>query len=376
MIRSKALAAVGGLPTDSVTEDYLLTLRFEELGWQSVYLNEPLNEGLAPEGMHEYIVQRARWCLGMMEFVRNSYNPFRRHRMKMMLRISVLDSLLYWTSTFWFRFAGLVCPLLYWYFGLTVVDARVSDVISYYLPFYVAIWAGLNWLSPGLIFPLLKDVSQLLPALAVMRATIMGLTSEGPHRFHVAAKGGDRSKVVVQWQLVRPFIIFLALTIGGLLLALVDPQFSYDQVAGDGITIILFWTIYNLLLIALTKLACVELPRTDRPLRNLAERVELRFGGSPIGGWLSELGLETALVRGPHQLAIAQNGTIEVEGITPMIATVSTELRNSYLLSLAPTAEQRQMLVARLHTQSGAPGVLGGSLSGMFRQLASSLNFR
>ena len=211
-----------------------------------------------------------------------------------------MNSLLYWTSTFWFRFAGLVCPLLYWYFGLAVVDARVSDVIGYYLPFYIAIWAGLNWLSPGLIFPLLKDVSQLLPAWAVMRATVMGLTSDGPHEFHVTAKGGDRSKVVVQWRLMRPFIVFFLLTVGGLLIALIDPRFSYDQIAGDGITVILFWTIYNLFLLALTILACVELPRVDRPLRHIAELVELRFGGSPIAAWLSELGLETALVRGPR----------------------------------------------------------------------------
>ena len=47
MIRVSALESCGGFPTDSVTEDFLLTLRLDRLGWRTVYLNEPLSVGLA-----------------------------------------------------------------------------------------------------------------------------------------------------------------------------------------------------------------------------------------------------------------------------------------------------------------------------------------
>lgn len=56
--RTHALMEIGGFPTESVTEDFLVTLRLDERGWRTVYLNEPLTEGLAPEGLQEYIVQR------------------------------------------------------------------------------------------------------------------------------------------------------------------------------------------------------------------------------------------------------------------------------------------------------------------------------
>ena len=72
MVRVGAVEAIGGFPTESVTEDFLLTLRLSENGWRTVYLNEPLTEGLAPEGLQEYIVQRGRWCLGMMQIVRGA----------------------------------------------------------------------------------------------------------------------------------------------------------------------------------------------------------------------------------------------------------------------------------------------------------------
>ncbi|WP_246709494.1 glycosyltransferase family 2 protein [Bradyrhizobium sp. 6(2017)] len=74
-----------------MTEDFLLTLKLAENGWQTVYLNEPLTEGLAPEGLQEYIVQRGRWCLGLMQIVRNSYSPFGLHRLGLMHRIGIID---------------------------------------------------------------------------------------------------------------------------------------------------------------------------------------------------------------------------------------------------------------------------------------------
>ena len=47
IIRMKPLSEIGGFPTDSVTEDYLLTLRLKEMGYTTAYLNEPLTFGLA-----------------------------------------------------------------------------------------------------------------------------------------------------------------------------------------------------------------------------------------------------------------------------------------------------------------------------------------
>jgi cellulose synthase (UDP-forming) len=43
------LMEIGGFPTDSVTEDYLLSLRLKEKGFSTAYLNEPLTYGLAPK---------------------------------------------------------------------------------------------------------------------------------------------------------------------------------------------------------------------------------------------------------------------------------------------------------------------------------------
>ena len=53
-----------------MTEDYLVTLKMKAQGFRTVYLNERLSLGLAPEGLKEYVTQRSRWALGFVQICR------------------------------------------------------------------------------------------------------------------------------------------------------------------------------------------------------------------------------------------------------------------------------------------------------------------
>jgi len=378
VVRAEAVAAIGGLPTESVTEDFLLTLRLDESGWRTVYLNEALTEGLAPEGLREYIVQRGRWCLGLMQIARNVYPPFgTAHRLRLMQRVGIIDSLLYWASTFPFRLAALVVPLLYWFGGIALVNASVPDVLRFYLPYYLAVIFGLNWISRGMIFPLLNDVSQLVAAWPVSRAVVLGLLTKGPHKFKVTAKGGDRNRVVIQWPLLLPLAIVFALTLLGLLIGLIAPAaFNYDHVAGDGMQVIVAWTIYNLLLLIIAMIACIEQPRTDRPQRSLTEAAELHFAGRTFTAWILELGVEQARVRGLAKLALGDAGNVAVPAIGNVPAMIERETTDGYYLKLSPSPEQRRRLLDKLHTVPETPGVAQGDLGLMLKQLARLLTAR
>ncbi|MBZ6076035.1 glycosyltransferase family 2 protein [Microvirga puerhi] len=368
MVRIEGVKAIGGFPTESVTEDFLLTIRLDEHGYQTVYLNEPLTEGLAPEGLQEYIVQRGRWCLGMMEIIRNVYNPFGTNRLRLMQRISLLDSLMFWTTTFPFRLVSLLCPLLYWYFGIIVVNASVSDIITYYMPYYIAVLFTLNWISGGLIMPLLNDVSQLLAAWPITRAVWMGLFTPGPHKFRVTAKGGDRTKAVVQWPIMRPFAIIFVLTLLGLLLPLTgDILFSHVSRAGDGIRIIIFWTLYNLAVLAVTMAACIERPRVNRPQRIATEQVILSVDINRFYGWLTDLGVDGARIRGPAGLSIGERGTIELEGVGEVAVRIAETAPDGYILDVLTTPQQYSLLLRKLYTADAAPGTTRGDLAVMMK---------
>ncbi|RUT27987.1 glycosyltransferase, partial [Arsenicitalea aurantiaca] len=131
IVRWSALDAIGDFPTSSVTEDYLLTAKLKLHGYSTVYLNEPLSEGLAPEGLKEYITQRARWGLGLMQIAHGEAGPLSSNKLRLRDRWGVLDSWLYWLTAFAFRLSCIVYPLLYWYFGVIVVDADINGILAH-----------------------------------------------------------------------------------------------------------------------------------------------------------------------------------------------------------------------------------------------------
>ena len=371
VVRWKALEQIGGMPTQSVTEDFMLTVVLQNAGWRTAYLNEALTEGLAPEGLKEYITQRGRWCLGMMQIARSYVGPFSRSKLRLRDRWSVLDAGIYWLTTFPFRIAAIIFPLLYWYFDIIVVDARVADVIAYFGVYYAWTLTALNFIARGSIVPIINDVSQLVGAFQISQAAIVGLFKPHGHPFKVTAKGGDRSKVQVQWSLMMPFLILLALTVVGLVLGIVSDRFASFE-AGDGKTVVLFWTLYNVVVLMMTALVCVELPRTERHVADLPEAAEIVDGGAGRV-WLVDLTTQEVRARGidlPEdsylRLAIPDVG--EVDAVSRGRAG-----NDGTRLQLFTTPEQADALNLKLYAKDNVPGIPGSQTVALLRDLALRL---
>jgi len=366
VMRWQGLMAIGGFPTDSVTEDFLITLRLQEKGYRTVYLNEPLTEGLAPEGLGEYITQRGRWCLGLIQIVRGPTGPFARNGLRLVDRLGLIDSFLYWATTYPFRLACLLVPLLYWFLGISVVDASVPGVIGHFLPYFAAVLVVLNWISRGLVVPLLNDVSQLLGAKEISKAVLIGLLRPGNQKFKVTAKGGDRTRTVVQWPLLRPLLLVFALTVAGLFFS-VATDVVFDRDAGDGKAVIIAWTLYNLLVLGVTMAVCVELPRTASANAAAALAVTVSGAGPLMRGWAMRLTAEDAWVRGGPVPERGAEVWLELPGVGAIPARVARREAAGVSLALSPSAEQRVALLTALHTREGAAGTtrtrLGGLLS-------------
>jgi cellulose synthase (UDP-forming) len=234
----------------------------------------------------------------------------------------------------------------------------------------------MNWASGGLVWPILSDVFQLLAAWPITKAVAMGLLTKGPHKFRVTAKGGDRTKTVVQWPIMKPFAVLFALTAFGLVLPLVFPEyFLHVAKAGDGIRVILFWTIYNLIVLAVTMLACIERPRVNRPQRESIEMAMLTIGQQRLQSWVLELGINEARVRGPSQVPLGLTGTLDLADVGDVAVWVSNETNDGYRLALRPTPDQRDAIIRKLHTADARPGTMQsdpvGMVKGWMRSLAS-----
>lgn len=355
VIRWEAVQAAGGFPTDSITEDFMLTLALQERGFRTVYLNEPLTEGLAPEGLKEYVTQRARWCLGLMQIARGPLGPLARNNLRLRDRWSVLDSVFFWLTTFIFRIASMTFPLFYWFFNITVVNASVPDVITYFGTYMVWILFVLNFISSGMVIPIVNDVSQLLGAIPISRAAIIGLIKPKGHPFSVTAKGGDRTQIVIQWRLMRPFLVLVALTLIGMLIGLFSDRFAFND-AGDGKIVILFWTVYNLIILVVTLAVCVELPRVEQHYADRPERALISVNGKLKRVWMTDLTQETARVRG-IQLEPAARVIMRIKDIGDFPTTVLESTSDGALLSLSLEDAQYQALLRRLYAGGDVPSV-------------------
>lgn len=277
LIRFAALQKAGGFPTTSITEDYLLTLRLKQFGFRTVYLNERLSMGLAPEGLGEYITQRSRWCLGFIQILRSSDGPFYPNKLAWVDRFSLIESFLYWSGTYLFRLASLLLPISYFLFGIRALDVELGSGLSHFLPYFVGHVVVIGWLSKGRIMPILTDVSQLLAMREIIRSVFVGLIKPKGHKFKVTAKGGDRSKTVVQWNMIAFFGMILSATLLSLLISF---HLDVNRTLEDSSIVALFWSWYNILLLLIAMLCCIERPRMRRAERfEASETVEFELGG-------------------------------------------------------------------------------------------------
>jgi cellulose synthase (UDP-forming) len=149
VFRRTAIDEVGGIYTDSKSEDVWTSLMLHERGWQSIYIPTVLAIGDAPETVEAYSKQQLRWASGGFEilFTHNPLSPRRRLTM---------DQRLQYLATASFYLSG-ICPLLLLlvppleiYFDLRPMNLTITVFtwVLYYSGFYV-MQIALAWYTQG-----------------------------------------------------------------------------------------------------------------------------------------------------------------------------------------------------------------------------------
>ena len=137
IFRREAITDIGGMFTDSKSEDVWTSLLLHENGWRSVYIPVTLAVGDAPETVEDYTKQQLRWASGGFEILmrHNPLNPRRRLTMDQRLQYAV-------TATHYLvgitPLLLLMVPPLEIYFDLRPVNLTVTWLtwLLFYLGFY------------------------------------------------------------------------------------------------------------------------------------------------------------------------------------------------------------------------------------------------
>jgi len=138
IFRRSAIDDIGGIYTDSKSEDIWTSLMLHERGWRSVYIPDVLAVGDAPETIEGYTKQQLRWATGGFEilFTHNPLSPRRRLSMDQRLMYLV-------TATHYLTGIApgllLLVPALEIFFDLRpmVLGTTFATWLLYYAGFYV-----------------------------------------------------------------------------------------------------------------------------------------------------------------------------------------------------------------------------------------------
>jgi cellulose synthase (UDP-forming) len=138
IFRRSAIDAIGGIYSDSKSEDVWTSLMLHEHGWRTVYIPTELAVGDTPETVEAYTKQQLRWATGGFEIML-THNPFSRKRNL------TLDQRLQYQVTATHYLTGIapllliLVPPLQIYFDLTPMNLTITPLqwALYYAGFYV-----------------------------------------------------------------------------------------------------------------------------------------------------------------------------------------------------------------------------------------------
>lgn len=241
VIRASALDEIGGLPQDSVTEDFAASIALHAR-WRSIYLTEVLATGLGPLDIPSYLKQQGRWARGTLGVLRSHWREIflpRRRGLRLGQRVQYglacthylcgLRDLVYMLSPVLFIFTAIPA----------VRRASLSEYLWHFVPYIVLAIAGMWYSARGVTglrgivvgfgsFPAL--VGSLL-AVMVRRKTAFAVTSK--------QRNGHQSL-----RYLRIYVVFVPLCVASLVWA--------TRITGaqrTSLFISMFWVVYSLFLI-------------------------------------------------------------------------------------------------------------------------------
>lgn len=298
VLRREALAPHGGIVTGSITEDMHTALVLHAAGWRSVYVNEVLVTGLAPTDVSSFLKQRLRWAEGNLKIIFD-INPLTCRGLTVPQRINYLASMFHWT---------IGVPKLVFYLappwmlvsGTFPIAPFTPQLLAIYLANLATMAAAYKLTSRGRGRLLMDEFFNMLNTFILLQA-LGRLLRQGRRMgaFVVTdKKGGGVSAVAV-----LPHLVLLAASGLAINWSLMGLGFGVSEDRfGAGIAI--FWTLYNMSLVAMV----VRLARRPRQKRD-ASRFRASFAvtgrqamGTPVVGMTTDLSEGGCRLRWPEPL--------------------------------------------------------------------------
>ncbi|HEY9903062.1 MAG TPA: UDP-forming cellulose synthase catalytic subunit [Candidatus Sericytochromatia bacterium] len=265
VIRKEYALQIGGIATETVTEDCHTAFRLHSLGYESVYYDKIMVAGLAPEKFSAYVGQQVRWARGMAQILRIE-NPLINPK----LNLTLPQRLCYFSATshFFYGFPRLmyaIAPPLFLLFGINSVKGLGLETLFYCLPHIILSMQTNHIPYKNVRFSFWNEIFEFAMSFQAGIVTLLALVNPKLGSFNVTDKGLSVTKRSFDFDSVRYLVIVSAIAAASLIAIpfwlLLSPEDT------QAVLINAFWCIYNLFLLLAAVLVAFEQPQLRRAHR-------------------------------------------------------------------------------------------------------------
>ncbi|MEX3694249.1 UDP-forming cellulose synthase catalytic subunit [Paraburkholderia sp. BR14263] len=211
VIKRSALEHIGGIATETVTEDAHTSLRLHRHGYTSAYLRTVQAAGLATDSLADHIGQRIRWARGMTQIFRVD-NPWIGKGLSFFQRMCYSNAMLHFFYGFP-RLIFLVMPGAYLYFGLHVINTPAPVILAYVVPYLVIAAIANSRIQGRYRHSFWAEAYESVLAWYIVLPTTMALINPKLGKFNVTSKGGHIEHEYLDWTISKPYLVLLAINV-------------------------------------------------------------------------------------------------------------------------------------------------------------------
>ena len=265
--RRAALRAIGDtLPTQSITEDMLLSLMILRKGYITRYLCERLAFGLAPESVEAFFIQRRRWARGAMQILYLTAGPLGRH-LALVQRLLFLPT--HWLSQGLLLLMAILAPLVFLWTGVApLVNVTTAAVMYYLVPMVLAVVGGIVVYAPHQYFPLAAQVLGTFQSFKLLPIVLATMIKPFGYTFKVTPKGSEARKIGYDQGIFWTALSLMGLTVIGLY---INAMPDWRIVAQTGLLpMVALWSSINVVVLFLICMLSLQ-----APIRRAEERFEI-----------------------------------------------------------------------------------------------------
>ncbi len=355
VLRAAALDEIGGLPQDSVTEDFAASIQLHGR-WRSVFLSDVLAMGLGPMDLPAYLRQQRRWAIGTLGVLRSHWRmivlPWEgdlsfAQRIQYALActhyLSGVRDLIY-----------VVAPLAFLITGIpAVVGANLGMFVWHFVPYWIASQAAFWYASrreSGLRGIVIGFGS--FPALLMSVAAVVSGKRSG---FMVTSKQRNASR---SWRELVPYVALFLLCLAGLALGMRSTGQRRDAVA-----ISMMWIAYSASLLGgfiwlgVRDLRYQEAAHRERSV-SLAAWIQAIVHAPPLARARSWGESVTARYSAPRLGYLLLSGGLLVAALVTSVRDFSTLSATAFTPTLQRQSHPYLGVSLRTESLSSAPGPL------------------